>query len=203
MTGSELLRWWRTPTTSSSARRLPSRDGQPRARLSTTCSPPAGKPASTASIPTGARVIRSAEQRASARVVGVERVSFLDYRDGILMYSLDLRRDLARAIRHSRPEVLLSINYRRSFGPGSLNHPDHRVVGEALLDATRDAANRWVFPELMTKGSSRGAGFASPAFNGVAGGRPFRRRHRLPRPRNRVAGRASRLPREPRAATLT
>jgi len=111
-------------------------------------------------------VIRSAEQRASARAVGVERVSFLDYPDGLLTYSLELRRDLARAIRQHRPDVLLSINYHHTFGPGSLNHADHRVMGEALLDAARDAANRWVFPELFDEGLEPWHGVRFAAFNG-------------------------------------
>ena len=97
-------------------------------------------------------VIRSAEQLASAAVVGVHDVTFLDYDDGMLMYSLELRRDLARVIRSHRPEVLLAINHQATFGPGLLNHADHRVIGDALLDATRDAANRWVFPELAAEG---------------------------------------------------
>lgn len=29
---------------------------------------------------------------------------------------------------------------------------DHRVVGEALVDAARDAGNRWVFTELLDEG---------------------------------------------------
>ena len=109
--------------------------------------------------------IRSSEQLASARVVGVENVRFLRYRDGMLTYSLGLRRDLARAIRSHRPEVLLSINYRASFGPGTVNHADHRVVGEALLDAARDAANRWVFPELADDGLEPWHGLRFAAFN--------------------------------------
>jgi LmbE family N-acetylglucosaminyl deacetylase len=50
-----------------------------------------------------------------------------------------------RAIRRHRPEVVLSINFRDSWGGPSWNHPDHRAVGRALLDAVRDAANPWVF----------------------------------------------------------
>ena len=84
----------------------------------------------------------------------------------MLTYSLELRRDLARAIRAHRPEVIVSINYRALFGPGSLNHRDHRVVGEALLDATRDAANRWVFPELLAEGLEPWHGLRYVAFNG-------------------------------------
>jgi len=115
--------------------------------------------------PDECRVIRSAEQFASARKVGVEQVSFLDYPDGVLTYSLGLRRDLARAIRSHRPEVLLSINHQATFGPGTLNHPDHRVLGEALLDASRDAANRWVFPELVSEGLGPWRGLRFAAFS--------------------------------------
>src|SRR5690606_32642565 len=39
------------------------------------------------------------------------------------------------------------INFRETFaGGGGFNHADHRAVGIALLDASRDAANRWIFP---------------------------------------------------------
>ena len=30
---------------------------------------------------------------------------------------------------------------------GPVNHSDHRAIGLAVLDACRDAANGWVFPE--------------------------------------------------------
>ena len=30
---------------------------------------------------------------------------------------------------------------------GPVNHADHRAVGLAVLDACRDAANEWVFPD--------------------------------------------------------
>jgi LmbE family N-acetylglucosaminyl deacetylase len=41
--------------------------------------------------------------------------------------------------------VVLSINFRDSWGGPSWNHADHRAVGRALLDAVRDAGNPWVF----------------------------------------------------------
>jgi LmbE family N-acetylglucosaminyl deacetylase len=96
--------------------------------------------------------LREAEQRASAAIVGVEQVEFLAHRDGMIEPGLGLRRDLARAIRIHRPEVLLSINHRDSWSPGSWNHVDHRVVGLAVLDAVRDAGNPWVFTELRDEG---------------------------------------------------
>ena len=89
--------------------------------------------------------LRREEQIASCRVVGVDDVEFLGWSDGAIVEGLDLRADLAAAIRRHRPEVVLSINFRDSWGGPSWNHPDHRAVGRALLDAVRDAANPWVF----------------------------------------------------------
>ena len=98
--------------------------------------------------------VRTAEQQASGAIVGAVAVEFLDgHPDGTLTYGLDLRRDLARAIRRHRPEVVLTISFReRFYGGDGWNHADHRVLGEALVDAVRDAANRWVFPELVDEG---------------------------------------------------
>jgi LmbE family N-acetylglucosaminyl deacetylase len=104
--------------------------------------------------PAEAARVRSDEQRASAAVVGASAVEFLDHPDGILEPSLALRRDLARAIRRHRPEVIATISFRHGFyGGGRVwNHVDHRVLGTSLVDAVRDAANRWVFPELADEG---------------------------------------------------
>jgi LmbE family N-acetylglucosaminyl deacetylase len=103
--------------------------------------------------PTEVGPLRVDEQRASAAVVGVEVVEFLDHPDGTIVADLALRRDLARAIRRHRPEVVVSINFRDSWGEGGpWNHADHRAVGVATIDAARDAANRWVFPELLDEG---------------------------------------------------
>ena len=91
--------------------------------------------------------MREAEERASAAVVGVDTVEFLDgHADGTIEYGLPLRHDLAVAIRRRRPEVLVSINHHDSWGGPSFNMADHRHVGLALLDAARDAGNRWIFP---------------------------------------------------------
>ena len=88
---------------------------------------------------------RVEEQRRSCAAVGVTDVAFLDRPDGLVEGGVALRADLAEAIRHHRPEVILSINYRDSWGGPSWNHVDHREVGIALLDAARDAGNPWVF----------------------------------------------------------
>ncbi|MET0741193.1 MAG: PIG-L deacetylase family protein [Candidatus Nanopelagicales bacterium] len=102
--------------------------------------------------PDEAARVREDEQRASAAVVGVERVEFLDHADGIIEYGLPLRRDLAAAIRRRRPDTLLLFNHREGWGmPGSFNSPDHRNVGWAALEAAGDAGNRWVFRDLVVR----------------------------------------------------
>ncbi|MEV5385682.1 PIG-L deacetylase family protein [Streptomyces sp. NPDC052721] len=105
------------------------------------------------SMPPGrTAAVRSAEQIAAARLVGVDQVEFLNHPDGTVEYGIALRRDLARAIRRHRPDVIISLNFREFFDNGALNHADHRAVGSALIDAARDAANRWVLPELLDEG---------------------------------------------------
>ena len=90
--------------------------------------------------------LRAAEQLASASAVGVEVVDFLDLPDGLLQPGLELRQALATSIRRHQPEVIISISFDERWGPsGPYNHSDHRVLGIALIDATRDAANRWLF----------------------------------------------------------
>ncbi|MFJ6462187.1 PIG-L deacetylase family protein [Streptomyces sp. NPDC091387] len=96
--------------------------------------------------------LREREQRASAAVVGVSGVEFLDHRDGVIEYGLDLRRDIAAAIRRHRPELIVTLNHRDTWGGVAWNTPDHRAVGRAALDAVADAGNRWIFPELAERG---------------------------------------------------
>ncbi|WP_323445515.1 PIG-L deacetylase family protein [Streptomyces yaizuensis] len=95
--------------------------------------------------------LREREQRASAAVVGVTSVEFLDHRDGVVEYGTALRRDIAAAIRRHRPELLITLNHRDTWGGTVWNTPDHRAVGRASLDAAADAGNRWIFPELRTE----------------------------------------------------
>ncbi len=102
--------------------------------------------------PDEARQVREAEQVASAAAVGVDVDEFLGGADGMLEYGLPLRRSLAAAIRRHRPDIVITGNFRETFGPGMLNQADHIAVGRAALDAARDAGNRWVFRELLEQG---------------------------------------------------
>ena len=99
--------------------------------------------------------VREREQRASAAVVGVRTVEFLGHRDGTIEYGTELRRDIASAIRRHRPELVITLNHRDTWGGVAWNTPDHRAVGRATLDAAGDAGNRWIFPE-PTEPTERG-----------------------------------------------
>ncbi len=59
--------------------------------------------------------IRRAEQTAAAKVVGVDDVVFLGYPDGRLQPTLDLRRDISRAIRQVRPQRVVTQSPDRNY----------------------------------------------------------------------------------------
>jgi LmbE family N-acetylglucosaminyl deacetylase len=93
---------------------------------------------------------REREQRAAASALGVETVVNLGYDDGTLTPSIELRRDITREIRRHRPNLVVTQNPVRNFGPIGGNHPDHLAVGEATLAAVYPTArNPMAFPELL------------------------------------------------------
>ncbi len=93
--------------------------------------------------------VRAAEQRAACDAVGARHLDFLDHPDGVISDVMRLRRDIAAAVRRRRPDVVLTTTPREFFPGGMYNMADHRVVGHAVLDGVRDAANRWVFTDLV------------------------------------------------------
>ena len=69
-------------------------------------------------------VIREAEQREAAKILGVEQIVVLGHPDGELEDSDDFRRELVRQIRLVRPDVLICPEpYRRK--PGLAPRPPH------------------------------------------------------------------------------
>src|ERR1700744_1140473 len=97
-------------------------------------------------------LLREREQRGAAAVVGVDEVCFLRHGDGVVEYGLALRRDIARVIRQARPTIVVTTNYSTTNGRGMVNQADHVSTGRAVIDAIRDAGNRWVFRELLDEG---------------------------------------------------
>jgi LmbE family N-acetylglucosaminyl deacetylase len=89
--------------------------------------------------------VREVEQRAAARDLGVEEVIFFRYPDGLLENTLELRRRLASLLRHHRPHILMTIDPWRHYQL----HPDHRVAGQAAVDAVYAAREWYIFPEQL------------------------------------------------------
>ena len=57
--------------------------------------------------------------------------------------------EFGAAVRRHRPEIVVTNNFRATWGGASLNQADHIAVGMATLDAVRDAGNRWVFSDQL------------------------------------------------------
>ncbi len=81
---------------------------------------------------------REAEQRAAARIVGVERIRFLGYDDSDLLFHLPrLREELTALIRAERPRTI--ITHDPYPGNGSRDscaiYPDHTSLGLMVFQA--------------------------------------------------------------------
>lgn len=93
--------------------------------------------------------IRRREQRSAAKLLGVEEVVFLDYRDQELEDTPNFRKEIVRQIRRYRPRtVVTSDPYRRYIW-----HRDHRIVGQVTLDAIFPYARDYLaYPDLIDEG---------------------------------------------------
>ena len=95
--------------------------------------------------------IRRAEQVAAARILGVDDVRFLGYRDGQLEVSQGLRRDISRVIRQVRPQRMLIQSPERNWARIPASHPDHLAAGEsAIFSIYPDARNPFAHPFLLS-----------------------------------------------------
>ena len=94
---------------------------------------------------------RHTEQYAAAAIIGVKSVRFLDLEDGLLVPTIDLRREVVRVIRQVKPDILVTCDPTHLFaGDYYINHPDHRYAGQVVLDSVFPAAsNPFFFPELI------------------------------------------------------
>lgn len=91
--------------------------------------------------------LRAEEQRRACEAVGVSALTILDHPDGQLVEGLDLRRDIALEIREFQPDTVVTANFEVE-AYGTFNQADHRVAGQATVDAVRDADNPWVHTYL-------------------------------------------------------
>jgi LmbE family N-acetylglucosaminyl deacetylase len=100
--------------------------------------------------------IRKKEQRVACDILGVKDLVFLDYPDGRLEPSIEMRKAIVRQLRRYRPTRVIIQSPERSWQPVMpipRYHPDHLAAGEAALAAIYPASqNPWDFPELLEEG---------------------------------------------------
>ena len=91
--------------------------------------------------------IRYKEQKEAAKILGIEKVFFLHYRDGYLRNDEKLRDNIAGIIKQVKPEIIVSFDPAyHAFKNINLNHRDHRAIAEAGFDAVFAARNRYMLP---------------------------------------------------------
>ncbi len=92
--------------------------------------------------------IRQQEQLNAASELGVEKVIFLENKDGELEVNLERRKMLTRIIREYQPDVLITHDPWMRYQL----HPDHRASGTLALDAVISARDLLYFPEQIQDG---------------------------------------------------
>src|SRR5256885_16835957 len=79
------------------------------------------------------RDIRAAEQSEAAKILGVKNVVFLEFEDGYLEPTIDVRRAVARQIRIHRPDVIFTMDPTMRYGGGDVNQPGPNAPPEGGL----------------------------------------------------------------------
>jgi LmbE family N-acetylglucosaminyl deacetylase len=98
--------------------------------------------------------IREKEQKEAASTIGAQEVLFLDHPDGFLEANLALRKELVQVMRQEQPDIVVSCDPSNFFINGeSINHPDHRAAGLAVVESVFPAVqNDDFYPELLDEG---------------------------------------------------
>lgn len=99
--------------------------------------------------------LRRREQLAASKFLGLEKTWFLDYPDAHLEVTQDLKSKLVRIIREYQPDLVLTFDPSLfySLRRGFINHPDHRAIGQAAIDAIFPMARDFLtFPEHAQNG---------------------------------------------------
>ncbi|MDL9948216.1 PIG-L family deacetylase [Gordonia sp. ABSL11-1] len=79
--------------------------------------------------------VREAEQRTSARIVGVDEVEFWGFPDSNIRNTPDLRARIRDTILRVAPDIVLSLFGGPEWAPGQPNQRDHMEFSAAVLEA--------------------------------------------------------------------
>jgi LmbE family N-acetylglucosaminyl deacetylase len=97
--------------------------------------------------------VRQKEQRDAGKALGVDDITYLNYRDGWLAPSMELRKDIVKAIRVAKPDRMVVQSPERNYERVFASHPDHLAAGETAVQAVYpDARNPFAFTDLKEAG---------------------------------------------------
>ena len=97
--------------------------------------------------------VRQKEQRDAGKALGVTDITYLNYRDGWLSPSMELRKDIVKAIRTAKPDRMVVQSPERNYERVFASHPDHLAAGETAVQAVYpDARNPFAFTDLKDAG---------------------------------------------------
>lgn len=97
--------------------------------------------------------VRQKEQRDAGAALGVTDITYLNYRDGWLIPSIELRKEIVKAIRIAKPDRMLVQSPERNWERIFASHPDHLAAGETAIQAVYpDARNPYAFTDLKEAG---------------------------------------------------
>ncbi|MGB9728784.1 MAG: PIG-L deacetylase family protein [Thermoprotei archaeon] len=82
-------------------------------------------------LPEELSIIRKKEQEKAAKIIGVKKLIWLNYKDTELPYSSDIRKILVNIIRKEKPNIILAPDPWLPYE----GHPDHRVAGMLSIEA--------------------------------------------------------------------
>jgi LmbE family N-acetylglucosaminyl deacetylase len=97
--------------------------------------------------------VRQREQRDAGKALGVTDITYLNHRDGWLIPTIELRKEIVREIRKSKPDRMVIQSPERNYERIFASHPDHLAAGEVAIQAVYpDARNPYAFTDLKDAG---------------------------------------------------
>ncbi len=93
--------------------------------------------------------VREGELRTAGRIMGIEDISFLDYRDGTLARADEVEAvgRIVHQIRRLRPQVVVTFDASGGYG-----HVDHMAIHRLTLSAFPKAGDPTCYPEQLANG---------------------------------------------------
>jgi LmbE family N-acetylglucosaminyl deacetylase len=85
--------------------------------------------------------VRESEAIEGARALGVKRVDFFRYPDGLTHYTREMKVEIIRYLRKVRPEIVFIHTSQDRF-------PDHRIAHDLVMSAVQAASGPW-YPEIV------------------------------------------------------